>query len=109
MVLKIIISCDDLICQVVLSPFDLNLNSKQRDSREVIVELFHLHLCSRKSPTWHRHFFYIVKGFKILTLFLPSPKMWGVVQSDFEFQKWNTFFCCKNAQTNFRNWLILQG
>src|SRR3954468_20639768 len=83
MVLEFMISCGDLICQVVLSPFYLNFKSKQRGSRGVIVELFHLHFCSPKSPTWHSHFFGMGKGFKILTLFFASPKMWGVVQSGF--------------------------
>ena len=81
------ISCDDLIFHLVLSPFDLNLNSKQRGSREVFDELIHLQLCSPKSQTWHSLFFSIAKGFKILTSFLPSPKMGVIVQSVFEFQK----------------------
>src|SRR3954470_9737492 len=88
MVLEVIISCDDLICQRVLGPFDLNLKSKQKSSREVFDELFHLQLCSPKPQTWHSLFLSIAKGFKNLTSFLPSPKMWVVVQSDFEFQRW---------------------
>src|SRR3954466_14047608 len=79
MVLQVIISCDDLICQMFLGPFDLNLNSKQKGSREVFDELIHLELCSPKSQTWHSLFLSIAKGFKILTSFFPSPKMWVVV------------------------------
>src|SRR4051812_3480989 len=87
MMLEVIISCDDLNCQRVLGPFELNLNSKQKGSREVFGELFHSQLCSPKPLTWHSHFFCIAKGFKNLTSFFPSPKMWVVVQSGFEFQK----------------------
>src|SRR3954465_5939035 len=91
MVLEFLNSCDDLNCQGVLSPFDLNLNSKQKGSREVFDELFHLQLNSPKPQTWHSHFFCFAKGFKKLTSFLPSPKMGVIVQSDLNFKSGPTF------------------
>src|SRR4051812_42905715 len=101
MMLKIIISCDDLIFQMVLGPFDLNLNSKQWASREGVDEMFHLHLSSPRPQTWHSLFLSIAKGFEVFTSFLSSPKMGVLVQSVFEFQKDSTFYLLQKCPNHF--------
>src|ERR1041385_3904721 len=87
MVLDILISCDDLIFQRVLGPFDLNLNSNRRAQERCLMNCSICNCAPLNLKLGIAFSFPLPRVLKTSHHFCHHQK-WGHSSKCFEFQKW---------------------